>query len=287
MTFKEISLAQVGQNLFLIMAGSLIFVVGLNSILIPQAFLNGGLVGVSLIIVYLTPSLSVGWVYAVLNVPLLLLGWFSVSRRFIIYTIFGALFFSLAAETVKVAPLPIHNPILAAILAGLICGFGSGLILRSQGSAGGIDILAVYLYRKVSFRFGLTYLIVNSIVLIAGAVFFNLEMALYTLIYVFTSSRVTDAVITGFNVRKSVLVISDRSQEIADHIMTDLERGVTFLEGAGAYTGRQKRIIFSIVTLTELAEVKEMIFSLDPQAFVVVHDTLDVLGAKHGHLRVY
>ncbi len=285
--FSPRNLKAMVISLLLITIGSVVFMVGVNAILIPKGFLNGGVVGVALILVYLFPTLKLGFVYALLNVPLFLLGWFHISRRFIVFSILGTLIFSATAELVRIPAFPIHEPILAAILAGLICGLGAGLVLRSQGSAGGVDILAVYLNKKLSLRFGMTTMLFNALVLIIGGILFNLEMALYTMIFVYIQSRVIDGVITGFNVRKSVMVISDEGEKIAERIMTELKRGVTYLEGAGAFTGHSKRIVFSIITLTELAAIKAMVFDIDPHAFVVVNDTLDVLGKRHGQLKVY
>lgn len=274
-------------SLLLIIIGSLVYIVGLKGILIPKHFLNGGVTGISLIIHYLFPFLGVGWLYAVLNIPLFILGWISVSRRFILFTAFGILWFSLITELIPIPALPLADPILGAILAGIICGIGAGVIFRSAGSVGGIDILSVYLYKRFSLNLGLTSFVVNSLILAGAAVFFNLEMALYTFIFVYTQAKLTDAVITGFNRREAVIIISDKPHEIAETIMTDLRRGVTFLEGAGAYSGTHKEIILSIISLTELARMKELIFHIDPRAFVIVNETTEVLGLGHGERKVY
>jgi len=278
---------RICSNLFLLTAGSCIFAVGLNGILIPKELLSGGLVGVALVIHYLIPKLNTGLLYFLLNIPLLLLGWFSVSRRFILYTAYGMTAFSLAAGIIHPGVLNIQNPILAAILSGIICGFGVGVTLRSQGSGGGIDIVAVYLNMKMELRIGVTYFLTNALVLAAGAYFLDLEKTLYSLVFVYTSGKVVDSVLTGFNQRKSILIISDHPERIAEQIMSRLNRGVTFLHGSGGYTGEHTEVILSIITLTELARMKEMIFDVDPHAFVVINDTLEVLGKRHGTRRVY
>ena len=276
------------MNLGLLTAGGFILAFGVNAILIPQQFLPGGVLGISLIFHYLFPPLSMGFLYLLANIPFVLLGWFSVSRRFMYYTAFGIAIFSFAASVIPVVPLfNIDNQILAAILAGIICGVGGGIVLRSAGSGGGLDILAVYLNKKWEIRLGWTYALFNSVILIGGAIIFSLEMALYTLIYIFTMGKVIDAVITGFNQRKQILIISDQPYLLAQEILKHLNRGVTFLEGEGAYTHKSKRIIFSIVSLTELAHMKDLIFKIDPHAFVVINDTLEVLGYRHGSRRVY
>ena len=282
-----VSVGEVFKNLALLTVGALIYVIGVNGILIPKGFLNGGMVGISLIINYLAPSLNLGVLYLVLNIPLFILGWITVSNRFILYTGFGILMYSFLTELVTVPDIAVQEPLLSAILAGIVCGVGGGLILRSSGSVGGLDILGVHLYKRFSLPLGWTSFMVNSLILTAAAFLFSLEMALYTLVFVFTQSKVVDAVVTGFNKRKSILIVSDKSKEIAEAIMTNLHRGVTFLDGTGAYSGREKKVVFSVVTLTELARMKALVFSRDPQAFVVVNDTLDVLGSSMGHGKVY
>jgi len=276
------------MNLGLLTGGSFILAFGVNTILVPQQFLSGGVLGISLLLHYLFPHLGVGFLYFLTNIPFALLGWFSVSRRFMYYTAFGVAVFSLAASVIPTTALfNIDNQILAAILTGIICGIGVGIILRSAGSSGGLDILAVYLNKKREIRIGWTYFLFNSALLTGGSIIFSLEIALYTLIYIFTMGKVIDAVITGFNQRKQILIVSDKPYLLAQEILKNLNRGATFLEGEGAYTHKSKRIIFSIVSLTELARMKDLIFEIDPQAFVVINDTLEVLGYRHGSKRVY
>ena len=278
---------RIAGNLFLLTAGSIIYAAGINSIIIPQHFLSGGVMGVALIAHYLIPAINTGYAYFLLNIPLFLLGWFSISRRFILYSAYGMLSLSAIAAFGRFGTITIINPILAAILGGIVCGAGCGIILRSQGSTGGTDILSVYINKKFGLRIGNTATLVSAMVLGAGAISLSFEAALYSLIYVFTSGKVLDAVLTGFNQRKSVLIISDCHQEIASRILSGLHRGVTYIEGTGGYSGQEKRVIFSIITLPELSKLKQMVLDIDPDAFVVVNDTLEVLGHKHGELRIY
>jgi len=282
-----LSAKKVLVNLCLLAAGSAIIAFGVNAVLVPKQFLSGGGLGIALIIHYLFPHLSIGFLYIFVNIPLIVLGWFHVSRRFMLYTVFGIVAFSSATQLIQPAPLAIDNPILAAVLAGIICGVGMGIIFKSAGSSGGVDILAVYLNKKWEFRLGWTFSLCNTVILAFAAMVFSLETALYTLIYVFTTGTVIDKILTGFNQRKQVLVISDHAQLLAEKILNRLNRGATFLEGHGAHTGQSRRVIFSIVAVTELARMKDLIFETDPQAFVVINDTQEVLGRRHGTRRVY
>lgn len=281
------ALLDVFNTLFLITAGCAVFVVGIEGVLVPQNFLSGGLIGVTLIINHFVPGLGFGAVYFLLNVPLFILGWLKVSKRFILYTGFGILMLSFMSELLTVPAFELSEPILAAILGGIICGMAGGLVLRSQGSAGGMDILAVHLFVKYSLPMGWTSFLVNSMILTWAAFIFGLEAALYSLVFVYTSSRVMDSVLTGFNKRKSVMIVSEQHDEIARAITNELGRGATFLKGSGAYTGREKKVVFSVITLTELSRMKEMVCRIDPEAFLVVNDTLDVLGANLGRRKEY
>lgn len=274
-------------NCSLIAAGSIIFIVGMNSILVPHKLLSGGLIGIVLIIHYLIPSLDVGLGYFLLNIPLLLLGWFHVSRRFIFYSIFGMVVFSLIAKFVQPAPTQIKEPILAALFAGVICGAGAGVILRSLGSAGGLDILAVYVSKRFGFQPGVVFMVANGLILLSGAYFFDIELVLYSLIYVYTNSKVVDLVVSGFNRRKALLIVSRHSEQIAHDILFRVNRGVTYLKGTGGYTGDSLDVIFTVTTLTELPRMKDIVFNMDPDAFMVVNDTLEVFGKRHGTRRIY
>jgi uncharacterized membrane-anchored protein YitT (DUF2179 family) len=285
---RLLSVAQpVVYNLSLITAGCLIFVIGMKSLLIPNHFITGGITGIAIIIHYWANSVDVGLVYCFLNIPLLLLGWSAISRRFILYSIFGMVVFSAAASIIQVPAANIDDPLLAAIFAGAICGTGGGLILRSVGSAGGFDILGVYVNQKWGFRPGIIIFFANLLPLMLGTLLYNLETVLYSIIYAFISAKVVNALLVGLNQRKSILIISEHAHAIADHILREEHRGVTFLKGEGAYTKTERKIIFTITTLTELPQIKAAIFSIDPQAFVVVNDTLEVLGKRHGSLKAY
>ena len=209
------SCSRIAANLGLIVLGSIIYVVGIKSVLMPAGFLSGGLVGITMILHYLWDSVDMGLVYFLLNIPLFLLGWFSIGRRFMQYTFAGIALFSLCTDLIDPMALHLEDPILAALLAGVICGAGGGIILRSLGSAGGLDILAVYLQKKAGLRVGTVYVLSNVLVLAAGAYLFDLEKALYSVIFVFISGKVVDAVMAGFNKRKSVLIVSDHSNAIA------------------------------------------------------------------------
>jgi uncharacterized membrane-anchored protein YitT (DUF2179 family) len=268
-------------NLILLGAGSALCAGSINGILIPHKFLSGGFVGLALVTFYLFSFMSVPWLYFLFNIPLFALGWMYVGRRFFLYSIAGTILFTLAVKWVDVS-LPVQDPILAALLAGIIGGTGAGIILRSLGSAGGVDILSVILLQRFSIRLGSTILGFNALVLSLAAVFSSLEAALYTLIYMYVTSYVVNLVVTGWSQRKAVLIISPKWEQIHKGILQEIRRGATILQGRGAYSNQPEQILYTVITFRELPRLKRMIRDTDPNAFVVVTDTLEVMGLRVG-----
>lgn len=279
---KSGAMIQFLWNCLLLVSGSIICAVAVNGILIPQNFLSAGFTGAALIIHYLLPSITVGLIYLVINIPMFIAGWSLVGRRFFFYSIAGMLIYSLALSTISF-PISIDNRILSALLAGIVYGTGSGLMLRSYGSAGGTDILAVILHKAISLRPGSTSLGVNCVILLAASFLISLEDALYTMIFLYVSAYFMNLVVVGFSKRKAVLIISDNWEKISSEILKKDRRGVTFIEAMGGYRKDAKRIIYSVVSFQDLPHLKRMVSELDPGAFVVVLDTLEVIGARMGN----
>jgi len=276
------STKQVLWNLVLIFVGSTLCAVGINGILIPQQFLSGGVTGIALVIRYLVPSLPIAMLYFILNIPIYALGWMYVGRRFFLYSIAGLLIFT-GALTYPNIVLPVHDKILSAILAGIVIGTGSGIILKSLGSAGGLDILSIIIMKRFSIRLGSSILAFNAFVLAAGAILFSLEMALYTLVYLFVNSAMINLVVTGLSQRKAVHIISPQWEVITQEINEKIQRGVTIMRGQGGYTNQEYQILYTVITFRELPRLKRIVSAVDPNAFVVVTDTLEVMGQRVGN----
>jgi len=269
-------------NLLLIFSGSLLCAVAVKGIIIPKQFLAGGVTGLSLLIHYVLPGLPLGLIYFILNIPLFGIGWLFVGRRFFFYSLAGVFIFS----AVIFWPYPvisIEDMILSALAAGIITGVGSGLILKSLGSAGGLDILTVILYKKFSIRPGMFILAFNGALMVLAILRIPLEMVLYTLIYLYVSTQFMNFVLIGLSQRKAIMIISPKWDEISREIMNKLQRGVTVVRGQGGYTGKDLHILYSVITFTELSRFKELIRKIDPEAFVVVTETLEVMGKRIGN----
>jgi uncharacterized membrane-anchored protein YitT (DUF2179 family) len=276
------SVPQILWNLGLIALGSALCALAVNGILVPRQFLSGGFTGLALIIHYFSPALPLGALYFALNIPNFAFGWKFVGRRFFLYSVVGMVIFSAAIQTVQIA-LPVYDQLLSALLAGIIVGVGSGIILKSLGSAGGTDILSVVLFKIFSVRLGTTILAFNTVILVAAALFFSLEKALYTLIYLYIASSMVNLVVMGLNQRKAVYIISPKWKEISQRIMEEIQRGVTIIKGQGGFTGQEEQILYTVITFRELSRLKQMIRREDPEAFVVVSETLEVMGPRVGN----
>lgn len=276
------SMRQILWNLLLITSGSIICAVAVNGILIPHGFLSGGFVGMTLIFHYLVPVLPVSLLYFVLNIPVYCLGWMYIGRRFFLYSVAGMILFSLATAVIHIA-IPVHDKMLAAIFAGIISGAGGGIILRSLGSAGGMDILSIILLKRFSIRLGTSILVLNALILGFAAYVFSLQDALYTLIFLFVSTRVLNVFVFGLSQRKTVYIISLHWEAIYRGIIEKIHRGVTILNGRGGFTGQDIQMLFTVISHQELPRLKKLINDIDNESFVVVGDTLETMGGGIGN----
>jgi uncharacterized membrane-anchored protein YitT (DUF2179 family) len=261
-----------------VVVGGLIWSLAINGILVHHQFLSGGVAGFALVIHYLFKFLPVGIMVFLMNIPIFAVGWALISGRFFVLSLLGMLSFSFFLTVTTWLHIPIENPLLAALFAGVVSGVGSGLVFRSGGSGGGTGLIAMVLNRHFSVRVGMVSFALNSIPLILGALLIDLEAALYSIVYMYLSASVTDRILAGFNERRGIFIISTKSSKIAEEVLEKLHRGATFFKGEGAYTHTELDIVYCVVPLFELARLKHLVLSIDPKAFVVVNETMEVIG---------
>lgn len=275
----RLSLIQVVRNIALIIIGSTISAIGINAFLVPHKFLSSGVSGLSQLFSYLTP-LSVGTYVLLLNIPLFIMGWFRVGRTFIIGSAIGLLAFTgcLYATQWMAHMGWAPEPILSALIGGVLSGGGTGLVFRANSSHGGVDIIAAAIKRRWSISIGTVGFIFNICVVFLLGILFGLQPALYTIVAQFCSAMALDRVILGLDTSRAVFIISSKPQKIADMITKKLNRGVTFLHGEGAYLGRKQKVIYSVVSLSQLARVKFYVKSVDSHAFLTVAEVNEVSG---------
>jgi len=269
-------------DLLLLVGGSMIFALGINSILKPMHFVTGGIAGLALIIQKFIPALNLGWIYLLINIPLFALAWMAVGRRFFFYSLIGMISLTVSLTFVQV-PIDLDDKLLNALLAGMILGIGSGLSLRSSGSQGGLDILSVMLLMRFSITLGNTVLTMNTLILLMVAVFYSLEAVLYTLIVIYVSSKIMNIVVTGLSQRKAVFIISPHWEVIAREILKDIRKGVTIIEARGGYSHKQEYLLYAVIPTMEIGQMKVMIRRIDPDAFVVISNTQEVINPRLGN----
>jgi uncharacterized membrane-anchored protein YitT (DUF2179 family) len=269
-------------NLLYLLIGAFLGALGVNGILVPHQFLSGGVAGLALEVVQLYPAFALFGVYLVLNIPLFIVGWLVVGRRFFVYSIIGTLALTAWLAVVKVT-LPIHDPLLSALLAGMLIGAGAGLALRSQGSPGGVGILSIVIFKRFGIPLGTTFLCWDALVLTAAVFIFSLESALYAAVTIFVASKMIDLVVTGISQRKAVTIVSVHAKEVARAVIEDIDRGATLIKGEGAFSGHPIEIVYTVVLFRELARLKRLVRVIDPEAFLVVSDTREVIGWRIGN----
>ena len=272
-------LRDILKNGALIVIGSVICTVALNSILVPHKFVSGGIIGIAILIHYFLPEVPLSILNLVLNMPVFLAGWMYVRSRFFFYSLFGVISFTVAIHFINFT-IPVHVKMLAAILAGVIMGAGSGIVLRSKGSGGGVDVLSVILLKKFSIKLGTTTLLFSSFVLIAASFFFSIDAALYTLVYLYVTAKVMDIVVTGLSKRKVVYILSDRWRDISAKVRKDMRKGITVLKATRAATGKETVMLFTVATMRESLRIKEIVSARDKKALIVIQDTMEVRGRR-------
>ena len=275
----RIDAAMVVRNLAVIVAGSLIAAVGINAFLVPHKFISGGVSGLAQICSYLTP-VSLGTYVFLFNIPVFLFGWRYVGRVFIVGSVAGLVTFTLALYgTAWMAGMGwAPERLLAAVIGGALSGGGTGLVFRANSSHGGIDIVAAAVKKRWSLSLGTVGFLFNAVIVSALAFIFGLHAALYTIVGQFVASVVLDKVIMGLDTGRAIFIITTEPTVIADLILKKLNRGVTYLEGEGAYLGRRQRVLYCVVSLSQLARVKHYVKTTDPDAFLTVAEVSEVHG---------
>ncbi|MBN1539477.1 MAG: YitT family protein [Candidatus Thermoplasmatota archaeon] len=289
---------KVIKDYLLITLGALIMSLGLLWFLDPYKASAGGISGIS-IILRNTLGAPLGLSMMALNLPLFLIGIRMLGRRFGIRTFYGFMMFSVMVEFIErivyrqilnthsyllsdpgdVKVLSDLDPLLAAIFGGVLLGAGLGLVFRAQGSTGGSDIIAQIAVKYRILTAGQTFMLFDLLVITAGALAFgNIGYALIGFVALFVSSKTVDIVVEGLGNTKGLYIISDNWKPINERILHEIERGVTILHGQGGYTGKQKEVIFCVVTRRNIYKVRQIVVEEDPGAFMVISDLHEVYG---------
>ena len=266
--------------IFSTLLGSLIFALGFDLFLSPNDLNPGGISGLSVIIVELLGFGSVGTLSILINLPLFALGGIKIGKRFFIGSLIGMVTSSVLIDLLVLLPAPQSEPLLGALYGGVICGAGLGMVFVTGTSTGGSDILVRLLklrYRNVPIgQISMSFDLI--VVILTGMVFHDVTKALYTGVTVFICGKVIDAMVYRFDYTKVALIISPEYDEIARQIGLKLDRGATFLHGEGSYSGQNTKVVLAAIKRQQLAELKELVTRIDPDAFIIVQEAHQVLG---------
>lgn len=260
--------------------GSTIFALGFSLFLAPNDMNPGGISGLSMVLVELLHFGSVGTISILINLPLFVLGGLKIGKRFFAGSLLGMLLSSVLIDAFAAVPMMTVEPLMAALYGGLICGLGLGMVFVCGTSTGGSDILVRLLklkYRNVPIgQIAMTFDVV--VVVLTGLVFQDVSKALYTGVSVFICGKVVDAVVYRFDYSKVALIISSKYEEIAHEIGVKLDRGATFLHAEGSYSHKDTKVVLAAVKKQQVAELKDLVAHLDPNAFVILQEAHQVLG---------
>lgn len=261
--------------------GSILCSIAINGFIRPLGLLSGGAAGVSIILNHLS-GINLGLILAMINVPLFIIAYKMLSREFVLYSLWSMGIFSLfLGMTGGISRyIGVESVLLSAIIGGTLNGIGVGINFRARGSQGGIDIIGAVFRKKWDISLGTTSLGINLCITAIGGYLFGRESFYYTIIVMYCTAVFIDKVQKRFETKKSVLIISDSQEEIAQSLMKEMNRAITFLKGEGGYHKKDKNIIYTIVNPSEIGKIKAIVNRYDKNAFISVIETSDVKGYR-------
>jgi len=259
--------------------GCMVMALGFNSFFVPNKIAPGGFSGLATVIYYFT-GLPIGMVTLILTIPLFIVSIKLLGAKFGLKSFYGTIFFSICIDFIVRTPPITDDVFLSSVFGGILLGIGIGSVFRFGGTTGGTDLLATIMnhyFKGISISSWL--LVIDSIVvIIAGIAFKNIEITLYSILTIYITMRLMELIQEGISYAKAFYIISNKSDDIAIAIFNDVDRGVTTLRGKGMYTKEDKDVLFCVVNRYQVFQMKEVIRSIDPRAFVILADVHEVLG---------
>lgn len=269
-----------------IVLGTAMYAVGFQFFLYPNAIVVGGVSGIAMIINMLT-ELPVGVLTIIMNIPLFVLAWRSFGSKFLMGSLVGMLLSSVFVDLLAMFSIvPTRDMLLACFIGGAIKGTGLGLVYYVGATTGGIDIVAKFARRKFPYiNFGTIVLIMDCVIIIVfAAVFKKIESSMYAVIAMFVTSKAIDLVLYGIDNSNVCYIISNESQQVVKAITDQLHRGVTILEGEGAYSHQNKQVLLCVVKRPQISDIRKMVKNIDENAFFIVTDAKNVYGRGFGDI---
>ena len=262
--------AKLLRNMFVITIGAIIAGFALEAFLVPNSVIDGGIIGISMIISHIT-KFNLGWLILILNTPFIILAFRKMGWKFVFQTAYANVILALAVNFFH--PYKVTEEImLVTIFGGIILGAGVGLILKNEASLDGTEILSLLISKKFGMSVGEFIMGLNVFIYLVAGKVFGWESAMYSILTYFVASKVIDAVMDGLNSSKSVRIISDDAGAIGNALIDKLDISITYLKGIGGYSGQDKDLIYCVLTRLEMPKMLEIVKDIDPKAFVSVVD---------------
>ena len=279
------------RDYILIMLGALIQAISLRIFFVPADLASGGVSGIAQLINHFT-GWPIGLMVLIGNVPLFALGWrFLGGRRFALRTAVAIVAYSVLTDLLVKLPFFAPNGaasylindlkgdiFLNSLYGAIISGIGYGLVYRARGTSGGSDILARILNKWRGISMTQSYLVVDTAVILSAGFVFDWKHALYAMITLYVSGLVAETVLEGGGTVRTAMIVTNKPDDISVRVMEDLERGVTVLEGTGAFTGASKPVLYCVISRAEVATLKTIVNEIDPEAFMVIGVAHEALG---------
>jgi uncharacterized membrane-anchored protein YitT (DUF2179 family) len=276
---KKMPLKEVVKRAILITAGAVIMAVGLEIFLVPNQVIDGGIVGVSIMLSHIT-GIKLGLFIFILNIPFFFIGYKQIGKTFAFSTLYGIIILSISTTFLHPVAAFTQDILLASLFGGIVLGIGVGMVIRYGGSLDGTEILAILSSKRLPFSVGEIIMFVNLFILASAGFVFSWDRAMYSLLAYYVAFKIIDITIKGLDESKSVWIISENYEEIGDALLHRLGRGVTYLKGEGAFSGDDKKVIFCVITRLEEAKLKDIVAEHDPSAFLAIADIAEVRGGR-------
>lgn len=276
------------KNTFFIVSGSAIFAMSVAFWASPAGLVSGGVSGIGIVVKEITGVIPIALTSFLLNIPLFVIGFFQRGIRFLYKSLFAFLSLTLFLGVFESLPLPFdagEELLVSTLVYGVLSGLGIGLVLRSGATTGGTDMLAsIIKKKKPHLRISFLIVIIDVAIILSGVFIFGFAKGVYATLGLFVASKVMDAVVSGGKISKSAMVLSPEYEKISERIIKELGRGVTLIEGRGQYTGEKRRLLLSVMSVSELSRLYEIVYECDKEAFITVTDAREVLGEGFGSL---
>lgn len=264
-------------RVLVVAAAALIGSVGMNNFLVPAHILAGGSTGIAQIVHHYIPGVGLGTLFFILNIPLFVLGYRHLGKKFIFLTGIGILCFSISTDVVHFHFNTAPDSLLTGLYGGVLTGMSSGMVIRIGGSMGGTDILSLVIHRVTGRSVGSTGFIINVLIVLVSMFIFGVPAGMYTLVSMFAASRVISALM-HFQQRKTALIVTSHPELVAKAIGEQLARGSTIIRASGGYTQQERGVLLCALTHLEMQDLKDVVHSTDQNAFMSILDTTEVVG---------